>query len=319
MPRDLMTHEHRRRRICAVCLGKGGQKITPTVLNRIRAFPERKFFNPEDKRLPAGICGTCRVTLSKKSSGDRSLKNVPKLVRVKRVEVKSASCPCRWCKKTRTSAIGKMKPKVKRGPKVQSTPRTEEAKIPAAACLKIQDSLSLSTNQTLKMATTMRKEMGRAAVEPFVREAIEERDRQLKGLFSSVSLTKDDTTAPAVVCNDISDLLQRVIRHRQVDPHNHWVKLGMDGGGGMLKVTCNIITDNNNNDEIAGASTPAPFRETGVKRLLLLAVAPEVPETYQLMSELLRHIRLEEIGGLIVAADLSVARSSDTHTSRKNG
>ena len=64
VPRDVLTHEHRRRRICAVCLGKGGKKITQAVLKRIQAIPERRFFNPEDIKLPCGIYGTCRVTLS---------------------------------------------------------------------------------------------------------------------------------------------------------------------------------------------------------------------------------------------------------------
>ena len=84
----------------------------------------------------------------------------------------------------------------------------------------------------------------------------------------------------------------------------------MDGGGGMIKVTCNIIENedsNNNNNKGARASTSAPSKDTGVKRLLLLAVAPGMPETYQLMSELLQHLRLEDIGGLIVAAGLKMA------------
>ena len=150
--------------------------------------------------------------------------------------------------------------------------------------------------------------MGRTSVDPLVRQAIGERDRKMEGLFHNVTLTKDDKTAPAVICRNASELLQRVIDHRQVDPHNHFIKLGMDGGGGMMKVTCNIIEneDSNNNKE-ARASTSASSRDTGVKRLLLLAVAPGMPETYQLMSELLQHIRLSDIGGLIVASDLKMA------------
>ena len=71
MPRDVLNHEHRRRRICAICLGKGSQKITQTVLKRIRAIPERRFFNPEDIKLPGGICGSCRVMLSKNGTDDK--------------------------------------------------------------------------------------------------------------------------------------------------------------------------------------------------------------------------------------------------------
>lgn len=155
----------------------------------------------------------------------------------------------------------------------------------------------------------MRKEMGRVAVASNLSQAIAERDKMMEGLFDCVTLTSGDQPTCAVVCSDVSDLLQRVVRHRQVDPHNHMVKVGMDGGGGMLKVTCNVIRnpDSNNNHDEGTSTSPPSMRETGVKRLLLLAVAHNAAETYEVMSELLQHIRLQDIGGLIVAADLKMA------------
>ena len=173
----------------------------------------------------------------KKNAGKadkKVLKSVPKLVRAKRVDASSAECPCRWCRKSRTSILGKIQHR--RRPNSDSK-KSDQAEIPVAACLTIQESLSISTSQTLKMATAMRKETGRASVEPNLRQAIMERDGRMEGLFSHVVLTSRDAPVCAIVCNDVSDLLQHVVRHRQVDPHDHSVKVGIDGGGGMLKVS----------------------------------------------------------------------------------
>ena len=75
----------------------------------------------------------------------------------------------------------------------------------------------------------------------------------------------------------------------------------------MMKVICSIIKNEDpSNDKEKRGSTSAPFKETGVRRLLLLAVAPGMSENYQLMSELLQRIRPEDIGGLIIAADLII-------------
>ena len=74
-------------------------------------------------------------------------------------------------------------------------------------------------------------------------------------------------------------------------------------------MTCNIISGpDSNNNEMETSSSPAPsLRETGVKRLLLLAVVPDATEGYDIMSEVLKHVRLQDIGGLIIAADLKMA------------
>ena len=106
----------------------------------------------------------------------------------------------------------------------------------------------------------MRKEMGRASVEPNLRQVIMERDGRMEGLFSHVVLTSRDAPVCAIVCNDVSDLLHHVVRHRQVDPHDHLVKVGIDGGGGMLKVTCNIISGPDSNEMEASSSSAPSLR-----------------------------------------------------------
>jgi hypothetical protein len=51
----------------------------------------------------------------------------------------------------------------------------------------------------------------------------------------------------------------------------------MDGGKGILKVTMSLLSDSN--------STGEYFKETGSRKIFLLAVVPDVPETYEVCSE----------------------------------
>ena len=44
-----------------------------------------------------------------------------------------------------------------------------------------------------------------------------------------------------------------------------------------------------------------------MKQLLLLAVVPDATEDYDIVWEVLKHGRLQDIGGAIMAADLKMA------------
>ena len=173
-----------------------------------------------------------------------------------------------------------------------------------------QLTLGLSTNQTLKVASIVRSEFGRSSVQPHIKQELQARDRRLDGWFSIIDLQEEvQSDGPAVAVVYTSGLLQLVIGERGVDPHNHLVKFGMDGGGGLLKVVCSIVTqpDINNNDSSSSVLAGTQFLDTGVKKLLLLAVAPAVPETYVVMARLLGELRLQDVGGLHIAADLKMA------------
>ena len=77
-----------------------------------------------------------------------------------------------------------------------------------------------------------------------------------------------------VYCHDVEALVTYVLEDRQYDPYNHLVRIGLDGGGGMFKIVMNII-------DTTGLHSTGPFKDTGVKRILLLAVVEGIKESYE--------------------------------------
>ena len=311
MPRVLdVSHTARRLRVCAVCLKKADREITPNTLTRIHCLAKRRYYQPDDSRVPGGICSSCRLKLAKADRGEKNVSystiEVPDMECVQHLESLDA-CGCRWCciaqEAPGARQPGEMMLKTKTL-KQKCEPMPEPARVTTSTCSKLQVQLNLSNNQTLKLASVLRSELGRSAVQPHLKQELEARDRQLDDCFVSVDLQAESQAggpAPAVVCSDTSAFLQLVVARRDVDPHGHMVKVGIDGGGGMLKVTANIIGSS------SSSSTTGPFLDAGVKRLLLLAVAPGVGETYAVMARLLRELHLEDIGGIYFAADLKMA------------
>lgn len=103
---------------------------------------------------------------------------------------------------------------------------------------------------------------------------------------------------PVVYCNDVRGLVDHVLSKRGVQKDNAFYKVGVDGGGGSFKVTLSIIEKE---FELKGRC-----KDTGVKMLLLLAVAPGVPEKYtnidKIWSKLLQLNNFE----CFVAGDLKM-------------
>ncbi len=67
---------------------------------------------------------------------------------------------------------------------------------------------------------------------------------------------------------------------------NIQIKIGVDGGGGFLKVCMHIYTPND--PQLIGV-----MKNTGVKKLLILAICPNVAETYNNLRIVLQKLKLD--------------------------
>ena len=307
MPRAVSDHDSRRRSVCAVCLGRGPDQITDTILKRIRRLPNRRFYKPSDKAMPAGICGTCRNRLwrAEASEPGRILKiDAPD---VKPVDI-SEPCTCRWCQTAQ--AAGRPTKRMKKK-SARPTPQPVQRQLSADVLQKVQSTLDLSTQQTITMASVIRKKMGRSAVEPHIKMQLEDRDRVLDDWFAGVCLPLETTdkleSVPVVVCGDTSGFILRVASMRQADPRPHMVKIGLDRGGDFLKITANIVQRREEDSISKAASSSSAFRDTGVKRLFLLALAPRALETWVNIQRLLQLLHLEDVGALCFTVDMKMA------------
>ena len=93
-----------------------------------------------------------------------------------------------------------------------------------------------------------------------------------------MKLSKDNivenATYPTTICNDIQSLIDKVIAERNLPADDALVRVGIDGGGGFLKICVSIFDIHNQH------STSTNFKDSGVKRIFIVAITPNVQENY---------------------------------------
>lgn len=104
---------------------------------------------------------------------------------------------------------------------------------------------------------------------------------------------------PVIYCNDVPNLIERIKDTRRDEEDDLYMKLGIDGGGGFLKITLSIVS---RNPSVAKDS----FKESGVKRLHIIALAPNLPEKYEYISLLWNNLLKLNNLRYTVAGDLKI-------------
>lgn len=183
---------------------------------------------------------------------------------------------------------------------------------------KMQVDLNLSTNKTLAIAQHIRSSSRkRGAVEVDLKSKLRERNHLLDKYFD-VSMTTDFQdkdgsiqSQPTIYCCDVNGLLQRVQAERNLQADDLTVKIGIDGGGGLLKVCLTVLSSNVHQEHrrmpyIQGPSRD--FKETSVKRIFLIAIVPIVYESYRNILQLWVLLKIKDIvtERIIVSADLKL-------------
>ena len=110
---------------------------------------------------------------------------------------------------------------------------------------------------------------------------------------------------PTVYCNDVSGLVQLLIKMNIIMPEKQLIKIAVDGGGGSLKFCMNIIdlekrfrTDIDIMKEKKwsySSSFAHDYNDNSVLSSILILVAPDVPERYYNMEVLFKMLHLETI------------------------
>ena len=81
-----------------------------------------------------------------------------------------------------------------------------------------------------------------------------------------------------VVCtNAVTNLKDKVIEKRQLDKENTLVRIGLDGDGGFLKVCMSIFNLSKTTSQKVSAKK---FKDSGVKKVIIIAISPNIAENY---------------------------------------
>lgn len=184
------------------------------------------------------------------------------------------------------------------------------------AMRKMQASLNLSDRKTLQAAQVIRAEMGANAIEPNLRESLIERNRSLDNFFHHEKLLMTEKSKleegaiqrvpkDAVVCHDLNGLFQFIKKERGSN-YNLLFKVGIDGGGGSLKVCWNAVQQPSSQSDTQSKEKTRGFLDSGVKRLIILAIVPGATESNENVGTILQAIKISSIA-FCLCADLKLA------------
>lgn len=163
----------------------------------------------------------------------------------------------------------------------------------------------------LKMTNYLRAHLGRNSVSKNITKKLSEKSNLLESCYKAGNFSFDTKMGKenrAVVWADAEELVSSVIDARNL-VGNYSLKVSADGGQGFLKVCLSIIDNSlleaSNDKELEmiekrtryseGGSASCPGNPTGVKRLYILGIVPEVKETYDNFQLLFSLIDINKI------------------------
>lgn len=116
-------------------------------------------------------------------------------------------------------------------------------------------------------------------------------------------------TKVVVYCTYLQGFIKHIQNQREVS--NPFFKLGIDGGGGFLKICLSVQTSSNESNNSKRSTydegiAAKRFKDSGVKKLFILAIASDSQENYENVSKLWSELCLKSFEGTI-ATDLKLA------------
>ena len=191
-----------------------------------------------------------------------------------------------------------------------------QVKFPHGSLLDLQKTQGITDKGMKGFCQWLRVHTGRDSVDPYFREAMQERNHAFENFFRHEKVRfmeyyTPDAEGPAfgedgsrkkkpqkqlrpvekslAYCTDVNAFVTEIIAERGLDPERTIVQIGLDDGQGLIKVMMTIKTLEDDQhlvlmDKKRRSSysdyAPLKFKDSGVQKLMLLAVAP-VCEKYE--------------------------------------
>ena len=158
----------------------------------------------------------------------------------------------------------------------------------------IQVEANLSDAQMGKVVKNLRLQLGRKIVEPGLRESLVMEKSKFDSFFSADVVQFSDSEGkpinrPFVYCSDILGFVGELAMLRGLSVGDLILKVGVDGGKGHLKMILtmyepdNLLVNMGGGNRVtreAGIGSGEQYSLLGRKKVMILAIAPKVPENY---------------------------------------
>jgi hypothetical protein len=161
----------------------------------------------------------------------------------------------------------------------------------------------------------------RKVVESGLKDKIIEKNHQLGDFFDVVSLKFirkekqliSEVDLCTVICKNMNQFLDKILKFRELTAETVLVRIGIDGGGGFLKICLSVFM--NSNPERIGVTRRLSYdefpskihKDPGVKKVFILSLTP-VQENYENVSQLWTRLDINSIKmPFTIATDLKLA------------
>ena len=168
----------------------------------------------------------------------------------------------------------------------------------------IKKNIGLTSRQTLKLATGLRiATKRRCSVVPGLKDSLTESNKQVDQYFSvkDIKFDEEETVTPVVYCTDIKGFIDFVLLQRREFSEDVEMKLGLDSGGGFFKICLNVFS-HCDFENLRVTAKKQKYSEgfpevktTSVGKLIILALAQNVKETFLNVSKIYQLLKIEEI------------------------
>ena len=178
----------------------------------------------------------------------------------------------------------------------------------------IGTNMDLSIRKTKELAQNLRSTTGcRGIVQPYSIAKVQDDRHRLDEFFVNETMffVQEDKGniqkfhEHAVVCNNLNGLIDEVIRHRNIQVSDMFIRIGLDGGGGFFKLCLSIFDVNSPESVITKAAKK--YKDTGVKKVLLIAISPGIQENYINVKKIWLETKIHQLKyKYMIATDLKL-------------
>ena len=186
--------------------------------------------------------------------------------------------------------------------------RTKSANMmPFQMLLTLQTVLELSKAGTQVLVSSLKSSFGPNCITKNIFGKLEELQSYVESFYTAELVEFREKAGSKIDCNlvfvkNTSDFVMHIINKRKLNPYKAFVNIAVGGGGGFLKVACNVFDPENLH------SCSSKYQDSGVQRIQILAIVEDIPESNWNLGLILSKLKLEEVN-YYIAFDLKCANA----------
>ena len=140
----------------------------------------------------------------------------------------------------------------------------------------LQTVLELFKAGTQVLDSSIKSSFGPNCITKNIFGKLEELQSYVESFYTAELVEFREMAGSKMDCNlvfvkNTSNIVMHIINERKLNPYKAFVNIAVDGGGGFLKVACNVFDPENLH------SCSSKYQDSGVQRIQILAIVEDIP------------------------------------------